>query len=360
MYCSLRNTDVQVETVDDITEEVNTRKEEYHNAFVKSTTEFDTACGNMTHTMCIKCHSVSQRFDLKNAERSEYKCIDCRNHNAWSLHYPQMAPIWYVGNEPQWHLPHELSCLREGEKLLIQQISVYVPLHHLRFGQIGSRGHIVAFPQDISAVCDTLPRTPSDVALIRVIKTYRSKDGVIENMCFMIRKVVVLAALRWLKEYTQQYRNITITEENLDWIEDGVEQQLPPTVLTEVLDLDTLKHKGQEDRGPSVSQVVEVTDAEESFEGSFGAVNSFNQHVPKCKDSDIVEDLQTAASKGRSLLVEGNEKVMRFPYVSPDPVSEYVEHYLFEKAFPWLFPGGIGGFISSPKPKARCINGWKR
>ena len=68
-------------------------------------------------------------------------------------------PVWTDSeNVIQYSVPDELSCLREGERLLIQQISVYVPLHHLMYGQIGARGHIVSFPQDIASVCDTLPR----------------------------------------------------------------------------------------------------------------------------------------------------------------------------------------------------------
>ena len=35
-----------------------------------------------------------------------------------------------------------------------------------------------------------------------------------------------------------------------------------------------------------------------------------------------------------------NKPVMPWPYVSPEPVSEYDEDAnLFPKAFPWLFPG---------------------
>ena len=39
----------------------------------------------------------------------------------------------------------------------------------------------------------------------------------------------------------------------------------------------------------------------------------------------------------------GLKNVMRFPFVSSDPVCEYTEPKLFELAFPWLFPGGTGG-----------------
>ena len=85
-----------------------------------------------------------------------------------------MLPVWYdEAGQVQYHVPPQLSCLREGEKLLIQQVAVYVPLHHLMYGQIGCRGHIVSFPQNISSVCKTLPRLPSNVSTVRVIKRFK-------------------------------------------------------------------------------------------------------------------------------------------------------------------------------------------
>ena len=40
-------------------------------------------------------------------------------------------------------------------------------------------------------------------------------------------------------------------------------------------------------------------------------------------------------------------------------MSEYSERFLFEKAFPWLFPGGVGGF--DPMVKANLtLSDWMR
>ena len=82
-------------------------------------------------------------------------------------------PIWYdkEGNV-QYYLPPELTCLQEGEKLLIQQVAVYVPLLHLKDGQIGSRGHVCSFVQDISSICTILLRLFNDVQFVKVVKKY--------------------------------------------------------------------------------------------------------------------------------------------------------------------------------------------
>src|SRR5688500_17286226 len=141
-------------------------------------------------------------------------------------------PIWYDKNKiVQFHLPQELKCLREGEKLLIQQVAAYVPLLHLRDGQIGSRGHVCSFVQDITSICTVLPRLPDDVQFVKVVKKYLQDGGEIASKTFLVRKKVVLDALKWLKEYNMEYKNIQIEESNLDWIENNNEQEPPASLI---------------------------------------------------------------------------------------------------------------------------------
>jgi hypothetical protein len=42
--------------------------------------------------------------------------------------------------QPMYHVPNELSCLQEGEKLLIQMVSPYVPFVHIKNGTLGIKG----------------------------------------------------------------------------------------------------------------------------------------------------------------------------------------------------------------------------
>ena len=88
----------------------------------------------------------------------------------------------------QIHLPIQLKGLQEGEKLLIQQVSAYVPLLHLQDGQIGSKGHVCSFVQDISTVCTVLPRLPNDVQFVKVCKKYLQEGGTTASKMFVIRK----------------------------------------------------------------------------------------------------------------------------------------------------------------------------
>ena len=112
-------------------------------------------------------------------------------------------PVWFKDgkhNSPQYNLPPELCGLSEGEKLLIQQVSPYVPLQHLQKGSFGSKGHVCSFPQDISEVCLVLPRLPTDIRVVNVVKEFRDKDNVPHKHTFRIRKQKVLDALAWLKQ----------------------------------------------------------------------------------------------------------------------------------------------------------------
>ena len=146
----------------------------------------------------------------------------CQASNTSKDKLEQDLPIWYDKEGiVQYHLPTQLQCLREGEKLLIQQVAAYVPLLHLKNGQIGSRGHVWFFVQDISSVCTVLPRLPDDVQFVKVVKKYLQEGGETASKTFTIRKQVVLDALKWLKEYNVEYKNIEMKKSNLDWIEDS-------------------------------------------------------------------------------------------------------------------------------------------
>ena len=303
--------------------------------------------------VCQGCLSVSMRTDSNfRTFNGKYLCVDCNFSNNWTACQELMLPVWYNEEQViQYNVPPELSCLREGEKLLIQQVSVYVPLHHLMYGQIGCRGHIVSFPQDVSAVCTTLPRLPEQVELIRVIKRFKKSDGEISSKSFRIRKSVVMSALSWLKKFNTQYKDITITEKNLNWIQNGVEQELPASVSLEDIDPLLLHKETDEDLGPSPEQVAETFNGLDTFEPAYGLTNVMSPNKPKQKDISVMEALTHAEMQGRLLNIEENGAAIRFPYVSAEPVCEYSEKHLMEYAFPWLFPGGTGGYMSCENPK---------
>jgi Helitron helicase-like domain at N-terminus len=329
----------------------HTREQQYKDLFHINTLEFEARLDRFCHLKCIVCCSVSIRFkNLKPDDRDEFICPGCLGSNIWSAYPDKTLPVWFDDNGIiQYFVPEELKCLREGEKLLIQQISVYVPLQHLSYGQVGARGHIVSFPQDVLSVCRTLPRLPGNVQAVKVIKNFKLSDGSISSNTFRIRRPVVLAALRWLKKYNKQYSDIDICEDNLSWITNGDEQELPLETWEEPI---AKTGSENEDLGPTGQRIEDhITGPNAAIEPCYGIANEFNTNMPKKKDNTVIDALKAAEMKGKLLSTGSLETTIQFPYVSSEPVCEYSEPYLMECAFPWLFPGGSGGFLSGPNPR---------
>ena len=296
------------------------------------TLDFENKMKGLKHKHCPCCQRVGLFVNLVKPRDSDTEvCTKCASTKAWQNNTVEGLPFWIDSEgEKQYDIPEELTCLREGEKLLIQQVSCYVPVLHLKHGQLGSQGHVCSFPLDLSEVCDKLPRFPNDVKVLKVVKTFQLDGGEIGTKAFHIRKDIVLNALRWLKKFNILYRDIEIIETNLDWIENGDEQELPCEIHQ--TNGNTTEEK---DLGPSPIQVEHNNDLNDPVDHCFGVIPVVNNSKPKAKDKEVTECLEKAATQAN----------MDFPYVSTDPVDEFDESQkIFCLAFPWLFPGGVGDF----------------
>jgi hypothetical protein len=86
-----------------------------------------------------------------------------------------------------------------AEKLLIQRVSPLIPVIHKKNGILGSRRHVVSFFQDITDICSELPRLPSDVTMIKVVRTGTTVDRENLQNIFSVNRYKILNALLWLK-----------------------------------------------------------------------------------------------------------------------------------------------------------------
>ena len=119
---------------------------------------------------------------IKPSTKNNKLCTTCQGNKSRNENKEIDLPVWFDKNGMvQYHLPKKLQNLREGEKLLIQQVSAYVPLLHLKDGQIGLRGHVCSFVQDVNTVCKDLPRLPDDIQFVKVVKTYLQEGGEIAS-----------------------------------------------------------------------------------------------------------------------------------------------------------------------------------
>jgi hypothetical protein len=253
-----------------------------------------------------------------------------------------LVPYWTDDDgQKQFDVPIELSCLREGEKLLIQMVSPYVPFVHIKNGTLGLKGHVCSFPQNVQDVCTKLPRLPSEAKFVKMVRNFKNSDGEFGVKAFTVRKDAVLSALRWLKKYNLIYRDqITIVEENLAWMGDNDEVELPSSDMSnhEEDDYESTVDglSSQLDLGPAKDQCLPNVCDVELEDG----LRTCGLHVEDDPALMSEEDQALCSAVKDS----GNETVSSpWPYVSPDPVNEYDNNEkIFCKAFPWLFPGGNG------------------
>ena len=116
------------------------------------------------------------------------------------------------------------------------------------------------------------------------------------------------------------------------------------------------------DMGPSELQTLsclqeDVNDAcEAEIENVMGVLPSVAPHLPKDKDAEVMNTLTTGLNQHN----KKNHTTIEFPYASPAPINEYdEENSLFTRAFPWLFPGGVGDF-GQFRDKKLNVSDWAR
>ena len=104
------------------------------------------------------------------------------------------------------------------EEMLISGVLPFMSLYRLPHGQYGYSGHVINLPQDVGSFANTLPRLPSELDVIVVIK-----EGATESHhYFLVRRSVVLRALQWLLANNIYYRNVHIDSDALALLpEDG-------------------------------------------------------------------------------------------------------------------------------------------
>ena len=223
------------------------------------------------------------------------------------IYFAKNLPVWYRPDDtdkqdPQYHMPEELSGLTIGEKMIIQRLSTYVPVVRYNKGQLGCKGHVCCFPQDGDVIFNELPRLPQHVNIVHVVKHYKSKSGEKTSFMFKIRRNVVLQALYWLKEHHPGYADINIKPSNLDWMNGTEEADL----TTDVTDDDEINEEendddngNENDLGPSRSQVhdVEVSDEETAFR----VCGMYNQSPDAKLDghmADTIREIANATEEG--------------------------------------------------------------
>ena len=159
---------------------------------------FDESCSVLKHKKCVCCRSVS--ISLKGLPVSGVGvCQTCKPYKDKNYFLKNhLLPVWYKNGdtkkEANFNIPQVLSCLTQAEKMLIQRVSLFLPLHHLKNGTCGIQGHVCAFEQDVNEFVKRLPRSKGDTALLRVVKQIKTEVGSTKRStrkAFKVRKIKV-------------------------------------------------------------------------------------------------------------------------------------------------------------------------
>jgi hypothetical protein len=314
--------------------------------------EFEGQCKSLKHRFCVCC----RRTGIRIAVGKDNICNDCKKFKD-SKHYlhSNLLPIWFDDDGvPQYHVPHELSCLTLAEKMLIQLASPFIPLQHIKNGTFGMTGHVCCFDQDLGNFVNTLPRRITDVCVLEVCKAVKNEIGgdTTRNEVYRVRKKQVGDAIFWLKKYNREYKHIQVDMSALNWLREEEEGFLPTLDIVSHEDVTTEEDDYNDvnaDLGPSpmvTRNGLQCGDNIKSVGYIEDAPAARLSHEDTTIHNNILEAIEHSDKK-RTINVQ-------WPSNGPIAVSEYSDVRIFCRAFPWLFPGGFGDV----KDHAGDMNKW--
>ena len=189
---------------------------DYSQMHCNSISRFENRMKNVNLVHCANCQRVSLCLLMKNNDT----CQQCHRSNI-DLITNSMLPIWKdINGEIMYHVPQVLIDLTLAEKMLLQLVSPFVPQQYINNGTFGIKGHVCCFPQDIGEVATVLPRLPSNIKMIKLVRQVTSAVcGPKTDRTFHVRRYETLRALLWLKRYNVLYKDVTIDSNNFCWME---------------------------------------------------------------------------------------------------------------------------------------------
>ena len=277
-------------------------------------------------------HDITTNFDERDESLeflNDHGCCDKCKRNKMTMEEQlkmNMHPIWYerdsdgniktvvdgdeVREVVRYDVPDELKNLTMAEKLLIRRCSPFIPSVHIKDGAYGLNGHCVCFPQDIDTMCNDLPQTQSNMVIfVRNIRNRGTSNAMRHKKHFKVNKNRVLAALRWLKVHHIGYKDITITESNLDWIKND-------SVFDETTNhnIETKAPRGKTKAMKEGTETIsenQCTTEKDPDEMETEVVHpNFNRHDPNTENTRMMKGLiQTAVNTGQS------HNVLEFPHI---------------------------------------------
>ncbi|KZV78014.1 hypothetical protein EXIGLDRAFT_634662, partial [Exidia glandulosa HHB12029] len=196
-------------------------------------------------------------------------------------------------------------------------------------------GNLICYPNPYPILNDVLPPHRDDLDdMLAIVFTgvARPTDEDRKRIPFAVRRNNVRRALEWLKRNNSLYRDLTISDSNLDSYEDGA----IPIIMSwnEETDNNPLESRAANDNEEAIGA--------DSGECPF-AVNGV------AYDFLTADNLNAVKALTWNHMMQGG-KALAVPH-GHTPDSLWHNHNLFPNMFPWLFPYGVGGICN---PSIRC------
>ena len=270
--------------------------------------EFEHRMLSLNVHTCPECYEYSLQIDSKKRSNpTHHACQSCRAEKRKKNHFIEenIQPVWFrrnadgsietdKNNNPilQFHIPPELNNLSMAEKLLIRRVCPYVPLVHLKNGNVGMKGHCICFPQDVTEVCNTLPHERSQV--VKYIRQIGKPDQTTPRIEILrVNRDKVLSALRWLKIHHSGYHDITIKSTNLDWIPAGKNEDELET--HEFIFGSKSKKDHQNEEVEAVSDAQRINVNHEDYIPSFAVQPNQSKYRPPESEKDNIRSISQSA-----------------------------------------------------------------
>ncbi len=304
---------------------------------------FDKKQSKYAHRRCSRCHIGWFTNELLKVAKDEWKCRGCRyNKNKANLFSKDNNTI--PGQPPEW-----AQGLTEMEEMIISPILPFMHVHQLKGGQLGMKGNVIQFRQNVLNLAKTVPRLPNEINFLMIKPRGKNhKHNTEVKRRYKVRRDVIQKFLEnAIKTKHPAYLNVTYDPLRLQsWPENDI-----PDVGT------TIEEGKQHSKKATTKDKdgdIEMKDASKTAVPS-GFDDGFDFH-----DDDSIEDEDAAPyecvlNEPRNIIRESdaidrivNQRELTQPDRSDNPINEFEEEYLLAKCFPTLFANEGNGDPFAP------------
>jgi hypothetical protein len=150
--------------------------------------EFDTLTSDVGFNHCYYCKRVAINLCMV-SQSTEAMCSDCKVHRNFDPIHKNLLPVWFSADgQPMYHVPNELSCLQEGEKLLIQMVSPLFPFLHIKNGTLGIKDMFAHFLKEYRIFIQPFPGYQTQQLLSRWLEVSKEKKAsLVLNHSLLVR-----------------------------------------------------------------------------------------------------------------------------------------------------------------------------